>query len=153
MTTWADHVHFPAGFRPAGDKVRAVCHCGELTSPRVDQVHALLALSDEHGWTRPSCVRCGRDRTPPGASFDELHRDLQVATDVAGHLGEVLVCADTQQCHVRAASPAVEKVLFPRSAVRRRAAAGPSEPLGGEGTVVPVSRARRHLRIVPNLDS
>ena len=98
-------------------------------------------------------MRCGRDRTPPGASFDELHRDLQVATDLAGHLGEVLVCADTQECHVRAASPAGEKVLLPRSAGRRRAAAAPNGPLEGEGTVVPVSRARRHLRIVPNPDS
>jgi hypothetical protein len=26
-----------------------------------------------------------------------LHRDLQVATDVAGHLGEVRVCADNRE--------------------------------------------------------
>ena len=95
---WADHVHFPIGFQPAGSRVRALCHCGEMTTPRVDRTHALLGLAEDHGWTRPTCARCGRDRTPPDASFDQFHRDLTVAADLPGHPGEVLICRDEVAC-------------------------------------------------------
>jgi len=93
----SDRVHLPAGFSPAGRRVRVVCHCGWASTPLVDQRRALAALVQEHGWSEPTCGRCGRDRTPSGISPDDqallgMHRDVQIVP--AGRPGtEMLLCA------------------------------------------------------------
>lgn len=92
-----DRVHLPAGFKPAGLRVRAVCHCGWTSTPRVDQRRALAALAEDHGWSEPKCARCGRNWTPSGvttvdAALLGMHRDVQIVD--AGRPGrERLLCA------------------------------------------------------------
>ncbi len=69
----------PDGFVPAGHKVRAVCRCGYRTTPRVNADRALRALPEDHGWTRPVCALCDRERPcrdPAGQFVDlEVHAD------------------------------------------------------------------------------
>lgn len=83
-----DRVHLPGGFLPSGARVRAVCLCGWVTTPRVDQARALAALLDGHGHDEPVCVLCGKDYNDRPA---QRWRDgLQVLDDPSG--GQFVVC-------------------------------------------------------------
>ena len=83
-------MHLMAGFAPSGTRVRAVCSCGEATTPRADQARALAALRAEHGTTHPQCAVCGHDYE--GQSWQRI-RDALVILD-AGADGEFLACRD-----------------------------------------------------------
>ncbi|WP_033247439.1 hypothetical protein [Nocardia carnea] len=87
------HVHLPAGYLPAGRKVRAVCSCGQTTTPRVNEDRALAALLAEHGWTPPICALCGTDHQGyPGRDWDSLRlHDVEILVDPATG-GTFLVC-------------------------------------------------------------
>lgn len=95
-------LHFLAGFAPAGQKVRAVCHCGEATTPRVNRARAREALEAEHGFTSPECALCGRDAAADSTiGFDEAYRRLRVVpiTDpLPGEQPEFFACRDTDTC-------------------------------------------------------
>lgn len=92
--------HLMAGFAPSGKRVRAVCSCGEATTPRADQARALAALLAEHGTTRPQCASCGHDYD--GLSWQQI-RDALVVLDL-GADGEFLACRGTpQRCREGAA--------------------------------------------------
>jgi hypothetical protein len=83
-------VHLMAGFAPSGHRVRAVCSCGEATTPRASQARALAALLAEHGTTRPRCALCGRDYE--GLSWQRIRDGLVVLDDRLD--GEFLACRD-----------------------------------------------------------
>ena len=86
-------VHLMAGFAPSGRRVRAVCSCGEATTPRASMQRALAALLAEHGTTRPRCVLCGRDYE--GLSWQQVRDALVVLEDRLD--GEFLACRDMPQ--------------------------------------------------------
>ena len=83
-------VHLMAGFAPSGKRVRAVCSCGEATTPRADQARALAALLAEHGTTRAQCALCGRDHD--GESWQRIRDALTILDDPLD--GEFLACRD-----------------------------------------------------------
>lgn len=113
-------LHFPTGYAPAGrGKVRAACHCGWTTTPRVDRKRAFQALLDEHGYTGggtidPSCGICGYTMKARGNDryFTELRYPWDVfkplmqdgrpyVTPPAEGSREVYVCRDGVACHRR----------------------------------------------------
>jgi hypothetical protein len=83
-----------AGFAPSGRRVRAVCSCGEATTPRASQARALAALLAEQGTSRPRCTLCGRNYE--GQPWQEIRDALVVVFDV-GIDGEFLACRDMPQ--------------------------------------------------------
>ena len=90
-------VHTFGSYHEQEALVAVRCRCGWSTRGRADTTQALLEWATRHGWSAPTCERCGRDRVPPGASADQLHLHLRVGSTAAG--GECLVCADdTQTC-------------------------------------------------------
>ena len=85
---------FPDGHLPSGHRVRAVCHCGEMTTPRASIERADLALACEHGWYDPpnGCAICGlHSEGRPWCVFKPL--------DVRDH--EVWICQDWASCAAR----------------------------------------------------
>jgi hypothetical protein len=80
-------VHLVDGLVPAGRKTRAVCTCGERTTPRASDGLAVAALLAEHGMTRPACSLCER-------GFDHLTwvqiKNVLVIHDVDGR--QFLAC-------------------------------------------------------------
>jgi hypothetical protein len=86
-------VHLMAGFAPSGRRVRAVCSCGEATTPRSSEARALAALLAEHGTTRAQCALCGRDYQ--GQSWQQIRDGLVVLDDRLD--GEFLACRDMPQ--------------------------------------------------------
>ena len=90
-------VHTFGGFDDQGALVAVRCRCGWSTHGRSDPTQALLEWATRHGWSAPTCERCGRDRASTGASADRLHVHLRVGSTASG--GECLVCADdTRTC-------------------------------------------------------
>jgi hypothetical protein len=84
-------VHLMQGFAPSGRRRRAVCSCGQTTTPRADDARALAALLAEHGTTEPVCALCGHDYS--GRTWQQLRdTDLQILTDTLD--GEFLACRD-----------------------------------------------------------
>jgi hypothetical protein len=114
-------LHFPTGYAPAGrGKVRAACHCGWTTTPRVDRRRAFQALLDDHGYTGagtidPSCGICGytmkargndlyfTELRYPWEVFEPLMQDGRpyVTPAAEGQPHEVYVCRDRDACHAR----------------------------------------------------
>lgn len=87
-----------AGFTPAGRKVRAVCTCGLLTTPRVDEARAADARS-EHANSHVVCARCGRDREDRNLFGQERYNHLRMLVDgepmdMPTALAEVLAIGD-----------------------------------------------------------
>lgn len=91
MTSYdARRVHLMAGFARSGRRARAVCTCGEATTPRASEARALTALRAEHGATRAQCALCGHDyeglswqRIRDGAAQRQVHLD-RAAFDALG---------------------------------------------------------------------
>ena len=102
MSRQPRRVHMPAGFTPAGRKIRAHCTCGYRTTPRVDERRATEALESEHGETKPVCDLCGREHFEQGGRRSRRFDHLRVLVDDAtGH--QFLVCSDDEPaCHDRA---------------------------------------------------
>ncbi len=87
---------FPDGHLPSSrGRVRAVCHCGEVTTPRASTKLADEALSCEHGWfaAPDGCAICRQkyEDVRPWEAFTVL--------DDGGR--EVWVCQDTTACSDR----------------------------------------------------
>lgn len=98
---------FFAGYMSAGKKVRAVCHCGHFTTPRVDRERAREALDVEHGFSHPECAICGRDAQEFSGSVgrDRALSELQVIPIPDPHEGEpaeFFACPDLAACRERA---------------------------------------------------
>lgn len=106
MSYEATRLHFPEGWIERGGKVRACCHCGWATTPRVDRKRARAALDTEHGWT--------------SRMQDVDGRWIELACGICGHKGdwsidypwdlmrplvdgsrEIYVCRDDKACHER----------------------------------------------------
>lgn len=125
MKAWVHQVdevqrlHFPTGYAPAGrGKVRAACHCGWMTTPRVSRERARQALFDEHGFTGGGTleIECGicsfriprwdhwsRGGPWPWEVFAPLMADGKpyVTPAAEGPPREVYVCRDVDACHAR----------------------------------------------------
>lgn len=87
-------VHLVSGLTPSGQRVRAVCACGHVTSPRADEGRALDALRAEHPLSAPICALCGHDYT--GRSWQELRDvDLRILALAGGE--QFLACRDMPQ--------------------------------------------------------
>lgn len=95
-------VHLPSGYLPVGKKIRAVCACGWMTTPRATEDRALTALLQDHGWTAPICVLCEQDHQGHvGRDWAALRREVEILDDPRG--GTFLVCRDSpQSCRDRA---------------------------------------------------
>ncbi|MFF5037900.1 hypothetical protein [Nocardia salmonicida] len=92
-----ERVCLPWGFLPVGKKVRAVCACGFVTTPRVNKDRAVYALTTEHGYTDPVCVLCGRNHLE-GRSLHhwEALRNKHIEILTYEH-GPFVVCRGTPQ--------------------------------------------------------
>lgn len=116
----AQRLHFPEGYIERGGKVRACCHCGWTTTPRVNRVRAREALLEEHGYTGggtldTSCGICGEtvkahatdlrwtELRYPWEVFEPLMQDGRpyLTSAAEGTPREVFVCRDTDACHAR----------------------------------------------------
>jgi hypothetical protein len=112
----APRLHFPDGELPAGERHRAVCHCGYRTTPRARRELAAAALLEEHGWSAAEhgCAVCGwsaedvrigervagrRITASPPYPW-EVYRPLRAGEDIDGGR-EVWVCQDEAACHER----------------------------------------------------
>ena len=111
-------VHVPAGTLPSGRRFRAVCSCGWVSTPRVDERRAVEALETEHGYQDAVCAPCGRDRDDPGLPWGDRYRHIEVLTDPASG-DQVLACSDDQAaCQTLSAKAALESVAAPRPSLR-----------------------------------
>lgn len=100
-------LHFYAGALPAGRKVRAVCHCGYVTTPRVSLERARDALDVEHGFTSVVCQLCDRDLQelagPRGHDLAvRAARVVPVPDPLPGEAAEFFACRDTDTCYALA---------------------------------------------------
>lgn len=96
-------LHFFAGYAPCGTRVRAVCHCGEATTPRASRDRAREALEAEHGFTPPTCRLCDRDlqEFSGWTGRDRAYRLLRVVPipdPLPDERSEFFACRDTDSC-------------------------------------------------------
>lgn len=64
----------------------------------------MAALAREHGCTRPSCVRCGRDRSPikytaVDKTWLQMHCNLRIETYGSADRQALVCSTDLDYCH------------------------------------------------------
>lgn len=101
-------LHFPEGYAPVGKKVRACCHCGWFTTPRVSRERAREALMVEHGYTgggtrATECGICGETVKAHASDlrWTELRYPWEVFQPLQDGDREIYVCRDADACHDR----------------------------------------------------
>lgn len=103
-----ERLHFPEGWIERGGKVRACCHCGWATTPRVNRKRALDALYVEHGYTgrgsiATECAICGETVRAHGTDlyWSELRNPWEVFRPLVDGNREVFICRDEKACGQR----------------------------------------------------